>query len=88
MKTIYSLSDLPRVFKLRPRKDKVSEEIRKCRKCGGIMHLVDGTNIFVCGGNNGKGCSNRAVKRVNGFNGEGSACYTPKKTKLYRSDES
>lgn len=85
MRTFNNFADLAKALKVRVHKSANSEEVRKCRKCGGNMHLVEGTNIFVCEGKNGKECHNRALKRVNGFNGEGSLSYVPFKKKIKQS---
>lgn len=62
---LHSLKDLGEVYNLKPRTHKL--EKRKCFKCGGEMHCIEGTNIFVCTGakkdesGNVKPCTNRLI---------------------------
>lgn len=46
MQTFNSFGDLGRVFGVsqKPKKDKDFH----CRKCGGVMRHIPGTNIFLC----------------------------------------
>ena len=61
MKTV-TMNELARIFGVekhepRPVKNKT------CRKCGGEMVNVPGTNVFICQGKGGKPCDNRTYAK-------------------------
>ena len=79
-RTFNNFADAAKALGFRPKKHKAKpEEIRKCRRCGGNMHLVEGTNIFVCEGKDGEECPQYSIRRVIGFNGKGNPAYIPRK---------
>lgn len=48
---INNLQELGRAFGINPTKRK-PEKQRKCNKCGGKLHRVAGTNVYICDGIN------------------------------------
>lgn len=79
-KVFNNFADMATALGFRPKKHRANhEEIRKCRRCGGNMHLIEGTNIFVCEGKDGKECPQHSIRRVIGFNGEDNPAYIPRK---------
>lgn len=48
-KVLKSFTDLGKVWGVAP-KQKNEPKSRKCFRCGGDMHNIEGTNVFVCTG--------------------------------------
>lgn len=44
-------------------KEQQKNDVKKCSTCGGEMTRVPGTNIFVCGGVDGKPCKRFALSK-------------------------
>ena len=62
MRTI-TMSELAKVYEVEVSK---AAHVRNkvCKKCGGIMTNVPGTNLFVCQGNPGKPCDNTTLSKA------------------------
>lgn len=60
MKKFQSFKELGRVMGIRKEKED-KPKTKRCRKCGGVMNNVPGTNVFLCTGKTDDGpCENRA----------------------------
>ena len=59
MKTV-TMNELAKTFGVEaPKPAHIRNKV--CKKCGGIMTNVPGTNLFVCQGNPGKPCDNTTL---------------------------
>lgn len=76
MKIFSSLSDMGRAFGVRIKKP--DAKVKKCRRCGGILKPIDGTNVLVCTGtlSDGKECNNKVLQGI-----KGESIYDPPKPK-------
>lgn len=56
MKTV-SMTELGKSFGVKAPAGR-AERVKKCRKCGADMVHLDGTNVYICPGKDGKSCEN------------------------------
>ena len=61
MQVFNNFADLGKAFGVSPKKHK--ERDFHCRKCGGVMYHVPGTNVFLCenADKDGNVCGNRVL---------------------------
>ncbi len=59
MKKVHSFVEMGRVMGVHKTEDD-KPKTKRCRKCGGVMSNIPGTNVFLCSGKTEDGpCKNR-----------------------------
>lgn len=77
MKIFSSLSDMGKALGVRTKKP--DTKVKKCRRCGGILNPIEGTNVLICTGtlSDGKECNNKVLQGI-----KSESFYDPTKPKV------